>query len=49
MISFTFQDYWEFNEFVGMLNEMKKSLEEKAGYGKEVSSVNKINFDNKGV
>ena len=49
MISFTFQDYWEFNEFVGMLNEMKKSLEEKAGYGKEVSSVNKINFNNKGV
>lgn len=29
--------------------KMKKSLEEKAGYGKEVSSVNKINFDNKGV
>lgn len=49
MISFTFQDYWEFNKFVGMLNEMKKSLEEKAGYGKEVSSVNKINFDDKGV
>jgi hypothetical protein len=48
-ISFTFQDYWEFNEFVGMLNEMKKSIEEKAGYGKEVSSVNKIDFDDKGV
>ena len=45
MISFTFQDYWEFNEFVDMLNQMKKSLDEKAGYGKEVGSVNKINFD----
>lgn len=45
MISFTFQDYWEFNEFVDMLNQMKKSLDEKAGYGKEVSSVNKIDFD----
>ena len=44
-ISFTFQDYWEFNEFVDMLNQMKKSLDEKAGYGKEVSSVNKIEFD----
>ena len=44
-ISFTFQEYWEFNEFVDMLNQMKKSLDEKAGYGKEVSSVNKINFD----
>lgn len=45
MISFTFQDYWEFNEFVDMLNQTKKSLDEKAGYGKEVSSVNKIDFD----
>ena len=44
-ISFTFQDYWEFNEFVDMLNQMKKSLDEKARYGKEVSSVNKIDFD----
>ena len=44
-ISFTFQDYWEFNEFVDMLNQMKKSIDEKAGYGKEVSSVNKIDFD----
>lgn len=46
MISFTFQDYWEFNEFVDMLNQMKKSLDEKAGYGKEIGLVNKINFDN---
>ena len=45
MIRFTFQDYWEFNEFVDMLNQMKKSLDEKARYGKEVSSVNKIDFD----
>ena len=45
MIKFTFQDYWEFNEFVDMLNQMKKSIDEKAGYGKEVSSVNKIDFD----
>mgnify|MGYP003464215244 FL=1 len=44
-ISFTFQDYWEFNEFIDMLNQMKKSLDEKAWYGKEVSSVNKIDFD----
>ena len=44
-ISFTFQDYWEFIEFVDMLNQMKKSIDEKAGYGKEVSSVNKIDFD----
>ena len=46
MISFTFQDYWEFNEFVDMLNQMKKSIDEKAGYGKEIGLVNKINFDN---
>lgn len=44
-ISFTFQDYWEFNEFVDMLNQMKKSFDEKAGYGKEVSLVNKIDLD----
>lgn len=46
MISFTFQDYWEFNEFVDMLNQMKKSIDEKAEYGKEIGLVNKINFDN---
>lgn len=46
-ISFTFKDYWEFNEFVDSLNKMKQSLDEKAGYGREISSMNRINF-NKG-
>lgn len=45
MISFTFQDYWEFNEFIDSLNRLKESLDEKVGYGREVSQMNKINFD----
>ncbi len=46
-ISFTFKDYWEFNEFVDSLNRMKQSLDERAKQGREISSINRINF-NKG-